>query len=224
MSERAPLPQIPERLERGPVLLLAPHPDDDLLGAGGTCALHLDQGDPVKVVVVYDGAAGDPEGYYDASTYVELRHTESREGGAKLGFEDYEFWDYPEGHEPGPAEFEAGVERLARLVRDYRPASVYAPWIGEHHLDHHVLARVARAALERAGFDGLAWGFEVWTPLVPTRIVDVTAVYERKQAGLRCHRSQLRYRATDHFLWGINANRAMYLGDGVRYGEAFRPL
>ena len=52
---------------------------------------------------------------------------------------------------------------------------------------------------------------------------DITPVFERKQRAMREHRSQLQYRPTDHFMLGINANRAMYLPDGS-YGEAFAPL
>src|SRR6185436_9862342 len=60
-SERAPLPRALLAPARGRVLLLAPHADDDVLGAGGTCALHVRQGDPLHVIVAYDGVEGDPE-------------------------------------------------------------------------------------------------------------------------------------------------------------------
>ena len=55
VSGRAPTPETVQRPRRGRVLLLAPHPDDDILGAGGTCALHVEQGDPVHVLVAYSG-------------------------------------------------------------------------------------------------------------------------------------------------------------------------
>ncbi len=55
---RAPLPEAVEAPEPGPVVLFAPHPDDDLIGPGGTVALHRRQGDAVQVVVAYDGYLG----------------------------------------------------------------------------------------------------------------------------------------------------------------------
>jgi len=221
--ERAPLPEILKAPERGRVLLVAPHPDDDVLGAGGTCALHAGQGDPVHVLVAYDGLAGDPDDRFTRESYIELRRKEARAGGKHLGLERYEFWDYPEGHEPGPEDLRAAFARVTELVRRVEPDIVYAPWIRESHVDHHVLARVVQVALHAAGFQGRAWGYEVWTPLIATRIVDITPVFERKQKAMREHLSQLRYRPTDHFMLGINANRAMYLPDGT-YGEAFSPL
>jgi len=223
-QERAPLPEALSRPAHGRVLLLAPHADDDVLGAGGTCALHAAQGDPVHVLVVYDGAVGDPERHHEPGELRALRQREARAGGAHLGLDEYEFWGYPEGHLPTPAQLREGAERLARRVRELQVDTVYAPWVGEHHLDHHVLARSARLALALAGFRGRAWGYEVWTPLVATLVVDITSVFARKSAALREHGSQLAYRDILHKGLALSAQRAMYLAPEARHGEGFAPL
>jgi LmbE family N-acetylglucosaminyl deacetylase len=224
LSERAPLPEVRARPERGRVLYIVPHADDDVLGAGGTCALHAEQGDPVHVLVVYDGVAGDPERRHDPVELRARRRAEARAGGRHLGLTDYEFWEYPEGHVPSTAELAAAAERLAKLVRAVAPDIVYAPWVGEQHVDHHVLGRAVRIALARARFRGTAWGFEVWSPLVPTRVVDISAVFEQKRAALREHTSQLAYRDILHKGLALSAHRAMYLADSARHGEGFAPL
>ena len=224
MTERAPLPEALERPERGRVLVLAPHADDDVLGCGGTAALHADQGDPVHVVIAYDGGRGDPDGRFQPEEYRELRRAEARAGGAHLGLTDYEFWDYPEGHLPSAEELLAVARRLAERVRELGIEIVYAPWVGEQHVDHHVLGRVARLALSLAGFTGKAWGYEVWTPLVPTVIVDVTSTFDRKKSALLEHETQLAYRDVVHKGLALSAQRAMYLSPEARHGEGFRPL
>lgn len=223
-DERAPLPEALAAPEAGRVLLLAPHADDDVIGAGGTAALHAAQGDPVRVLVVFDGVAGDPERRHDPEQLRRTRQAEARAGGRHLGLADYDFWDYPEGHQPGCEELRSGARRMADYVRTLAPQIVYAPWIGEHHLDHHVLARVARLGLALAGFAGRAWGYEVWTPLVPTRIVDVTALYPAKVAAIREHKSQLEYTDHVHKALGMQAQRSLYLPAAARWGEAFAPL
>jgi LmbE family N-acetylglucosaminyl deacetylase len=223
-AERCPLPEALARPPRGRVLALAPHADDDVIGCGGTCALHVEQGDPVRVVVVYSGVAGDPDRRWDPDELVRVRQEEARRGGAHLGIDDYEFWGYPEGHEPALPELLIAVRRVAATVAKLRPDVVYAPWVGEHHVDHHVTARVVRMGLALAGYDGAAWGYEVWSPLVATRIVDITPMYERKVAALREHRSQLEYLDHEHKGLGMNAHRSLYLPRESRYGEAFRPL
>lgn len=223
-SARAPLPQALTTPRPGPVLLFAPHADDDIIGPGGTAALHAAQGDSVHVVVVFDGVAGDPDGRFDPDELRQRRQDEARRGGQHLGLSSYEFWGYPEGHEPGPGEFGAAVGRVAECVRERAPQSVYAPWVGEHHLDHHVLGRVVRAALHACDFAGEAWGYEVWTPLVPTHIVDITALYEKKVAALEEHQSQLEYTDHVHKALGMQAQRSLYLPSGSLWGEAFAPL
>jgi LmbE family N-acetylglucosaminyl deacetylase len=223
--ERAPLPEALERPERGRVLLFAPHPDDDLIGAGLTAHWHALQGDPVRVVVAYDGALGGAPGQsLGRADLVALRAAEARAGGAVLGLDDYRFLGYPEGHLPGPGEFASAVAQVAGLLAEFRPDLVYGPWIGEHQIDHHVLCRVLRAALARVGFKGQAWGYEVWTPLVPTRVIDVSACFELKRRGLEKHQSQMAHTQLVHHITGLNAHRALYLPKGARYGEAFAPL
>jgi len=224
VSERAPLPTCVATPERGSVLLLSPHADDDIIGCGGTLALHNAQGDGVHVVVTFTGEAGDPEGHHDPDALRTARQREAQAGGAHLGLESYEFWPYQEGHEAADEEIMFAAQRIAGVVSDRKPDIVYAPWVGEHHIDHHNLARAARIGLELVGFQGQAWGYEVWTPLVPTLIVDITAQYELKVAALEEHRTQLEYTDHVHKALGMQAQRSLYLPEGSRYGEAFRPL
>ncbi|MEM7306545.1 MAG: PIG-L family deacetylase [Planctomycetota bacterium] len=223
-DERAPLPEALERPPEGRALVFVPHADDDVIGCGGTSALHVEQGDPVKVVVIYSGVEGDPDGRYDPAQLIELRKREAQAGGRHLGLDDYEFWGYPEGHEPPVSQLFEAAQRVAETVHGYSPDVVYAPWVGEQHIDHHVAARVVRMGLQLADFGGDAWGFEVWTPLVATRIVDITGLYQRKVAALHEHRTQLEYTDHVHKALGMHAQRSLYLPSGSRWGEAFRPL
>ncbi len=217
MAERSPLPEAVARPERGRVLALAPHPDDEVIGCGGTLVLHALQGDAVSVLVVFDGRAGLSPG-----EPAERRRREARAGGRELGVDDYAFWDLPEGHPPGGGEWRAAVHRLSGFVERLAPDAVYAPWIGEHHLDHHSVACAARLALEEIDFRGAAWGYEVWTPLVPERVVDVGASVECKRAALLRHASQGGSEMARRAL-GMCAHRSLYLPGG-RWGEAFAPL
>jgi LmbE family N-acetylglucosaminyl deacetylase len=222
MHHRAPAPATLEAPEPGTVLVLAPHPDDEVLGCGGTLCLHARQGDRVHVLVAF---AEDPDPITPVDEEAsEMRRAEARAGGAELGISAYEFWDYPDGIEPEPVLLQLASRRLATRIAEIAPRTVYAPWIGEHSIDHHVLARAALLALEMAEFDGRSWGYEVWTPLVPTRIVDITPVWEAKRAAIVRHASQLRHGDLVHRTLGLNAQRSSYLSRLARYGEAFAPL
>ena len=221
---RAPLPTLLEHPTPGRVLILAPHPDDDVIGMGGTAALHVAQGDPVHVVIAYSGLEGDPERRWEPEEYKAMRRAEAQAGGRHLGLASYEFWDYPEGHTPAPYEILKAAVYLGERVQAAAPDVVYCPWIGEHHLDHHVLARVTRLALARIGFQGTAWGYEVWSPLIPTHVLEIDGVWERKVAALREHQTQLAYVDVVHKGLAVNAQRSIYARPECRYAEGLAPL
>jgi LmbE family N-acetylglucosaminyl deacetylase len=214
---RAPQPTALTAPPRGRVLVFAPHADDEIIGCGGTLALHASQGDPVRVVIAFDGAQGLPKG-----TDASVRRDEALRGGKHLGVRDYRFLGYPEGHEPDPEAFSRASEHLARELDEFAPEFVYAPWIGEHLLDHHVLARAVDAAIALGSTRPEVWDYEVWTPLVAERVVDVTGVWEKKLAALREHATQLAHTDLVHKALGLAAHRSLYLGKDARFGEAFR--
>lgn len=217
MAGRASPPEALRRPPRGRALCLAPHADDEVIGCGGTLALHREQGDLVRVVIAFDGRLGLPAG-----ADHQVRCAEALRGGVILGLCDYLFLGYPEGHEPSTGELQQAATRLCALVAAFEPDVVYAPWIGEQHLDHSTLARAARIALQ--DFEGQAWGYEVWTPLVPERVIDVSPVWERKLAALAEHASQLAHSDLTGRMRGLAALRGVHLPVGARYGEAFHPL
>jgi N-acetylglucosamine malate deacetylase 1 len=175
------------------MLVIAPHPDDDVIGCGGTVALAADRGADVQVVVIFDGAAGDPEGRFEGEDYVALRQQEARRAGELLGVNRYHFWGLAEGHLPSEGQLEDGARRLAALVEELRPQVILAPWEGDSHPDHESVAGAVRRMIEITRYSGEVWGFEVWSPLPAEHLVDVSTVWQYKLDALREHRTQLVY-------------------------------
>jgi N-acetylglucosamine malate deacetylase 1 len=224
MTERSPLPVALSHPPRGRVLVIAPHPDDDVIGVGGTASLHAEQGDLVTVLILGDGQAGDVEQRHDPEAYTELRRAEARAGGAHLGLTDYEFWHLPEGHAISPEELGLAAKALAAHIGELGARIVYAPWVGEQHIDHHFVGRLVQISLAVAHFEGEAWGYEVWTPLVAEVVVDITSRYESKVAALREHATQLEHVDIIHKGLAVSAQRSIYLPGDARHGEAFAKL
>lgn len=192
------------------VLVLAPHADDELLGCGGTLALFAAQGVEVRVVVVFDGAAGDPEGRFEEDDYVARREAEACRGGAHLGVAHYDFWGLAEGHAPRDDELLSFVPRLAEAVRNFAPEVVLAPWRGESHADHASVARAVELWLEAAPTTCEVWGYEVWSQLEAELLVDVSSTWKQKLAALAEHETQLSYR--DLLAWSTE--------NSARFGES----
>jgi LmbE family N-acetylglucosaminyl deacetylase len=210
------------------VLVLAPHPDDEVIGVGGILALHARQGDRVHVVVAFDGAAGVPAMAPESAR--DLRCREALAGGRALSSATsaltHQFLELPEGHEPTDAEFRRGAALLARILMERRPNSVYAPWPGDAHRDHRSLASALSVALEQIPTHQRprhVWGFEVWSTLEASVLVDVTPVMEMKRAALACHASQGSDELTRRAL-GLAAWRSAHLDQDQRYAEALCPF
>lgn len=208
-------------LPAGPVLVFAPHPDDEVAGPGGVLAMHAAAGDTVRVVVATDGVNGDPDGRFAPGSYGQLRRAESLAGLRELGIDGAWFWGFPDGCVLSDSDVEWGVQKATAAIADAAPAVIYLPWQREGHPDHHALHLIALAAIDRMGWRGLALGYEVWNAMIRDVIVDVTAVIEKKRRGMLAHRSQTAYVQYDHALIGLAAYRSLVHLHGHGYGEAF---
>jgi LmbE family N-acetylglucosaminyl deacetylase len=218
---------LPEPIERqgppaGRVLCFAPHPDDEVIGPGGVLCMHRRQGDPVRVVLATDGVSGDPDGAFSADGYAELRRDESRRGLAELGVDDVGFWGYPDACIVTDADLEALADRAVDELRRFRPDVVYLPWEGESNSDHRALHLGVLRGLVQVEFTGFALGFEVWTPMPPDLLIDITAVADAKRRAIHAYRSQLHYVDYEHVIFGLHAYRSLQFRRGRGFSEAFR--
>ena len=213
-SEAIPYQSLDLRGER--LLVLAPHPDDEVIGCGGVLAQHLGDGRATRVVIVTDGSeAGD----------AAVREEESRRGLAIIGGATAEFLHFRDRQlqdHGGPLS-----EQLRTILRDFVPDLILVPSPVEMHPDHIALARTfceliqndetlfADLAVARVAF------YEVSSPIRPNALVDITAVADVKYEAVAAHRSQRTYRDYVSYARGLNAYRAMTLAPEARFAEAY---
>jgi LmbE family N-acetylglucosaminyl deacetylase/glycosyltransferase involved in cell wall biosynthesis len=213
--EAESIPYEPALLRGERLLVLAPHPDDEVIACGGLVALHLREGRAVRIVVVTDGAAQGGD--------AALREEESRRGVARLGEAELEFLRVPD----------RGLDdRAATAIREqllaFRPDLILVPSAVEIHPDHVALSRIFCELIQRDEtlFADLAVArvafYEVSQPLRPNTIVDITAVAEEKYAAIAEHQSQLAVRDYIAYARGLNAYRTMTLPAGAKYAEAYQ--
>lgn len=224
MSDRVPAslqqpsvePAVLDELASGPVLLFAPHPDDEVIGVGGTCLRHTAAGDEVHVIVAYDGALG-RRGYehMEDAAFVALRQDECRAACDALGFASVMFLGHPEGRELSDDDLAKGAGQMAALIRRFAPRTVYAPWQGESHPDHHTLACAVAVAFDtlHASDDPVPelWTYEVWSTFPPSHVVDISAQWLAKASALALHHSQSSVRDLSHYVEGLNHYRSLYI-------------
>jgi LmbE family N-acetylglucosaminyl deacetylase len=198
------------------LLVLAPHPDDDVIGCGGTIRKAVQKGAKVKVVYLTDGRFGNNS--YSEKELIEIRKTEALNGLRVLGCDDAVFFGNPD---MGLQVDEQNVGRLHQLLEEYHPTAIFIPSFQEMPPDHLMTARIAAHALRRYEREVQCYGYEVWVPLIPTILVDITDVIEIKVEAIRQHRSQVAVSDYSVKIKGLNSYRSMYARKEVDYCEAF---
>ncbi len=180
-------PLLPKEALRPPVLVLAAHPDDEVIGAGGMLAWHRAQGHPVTVVHLTDGALGDPSGR--EADIRAVRRREGREALAVLGIDDVRSLDFPDGSLP---EHLDGVAAALRgLFREIAPQTLYSFFFTEAHRDHRALAAATAAAAHELADDCRCLLYGVNQVVCGGTMFEMGAFVEQKQRALSAFQSQI---------------------------------
>ena len=217
----------------GPVLVLAPHMDDEIVGCGGALRKHVLAGVPVTSVIVTDGRRGNPDIYRDASLgkeaiaqaesqMVDRRKQESTAAAEIMGVENLVFLDMPDGNlQPT----QSVIDRLIEILNRVKPALIYLPSMLDTHLDHWATSRIFHRCLKAISKDMhpslRLREYEVWSPLLANRLVDIEDVVDVKRQALLQFKTQLERFDLVHVSLGLNAFRSMYPFKGRGHAEAF---
>ena len=203
------------------VLVIAPHPDDEAIGCGGTICLHSARGDHVTAVFLTSGEQGLK--HLACEKAWRVREAEARQSAAILGIVDLEFlrladWSSRE-------QIRSAAPRLRAVLNREMPELIYLPHPGEWHPDHQAALACLRAALRGwRGPEPALRGYEVWTPLGHyDEVEDISKVMLRKLRALRAHRSQLRGWDYARAITGLNQYRGV-MAAKCRYAEVFQTL
>jgi len=214
-------PLLPRDPLQGPVLVLAAHPDDEVIGAGAMLAWHAQRGHAVTVVHATDGALGDPGAREHDIRAV--RRAEGVEALARLGIGAPRHWDLPDGGLP--EHLGLLTDRVAAVMREVQPQTMYSFHAGEAHRDHRAIAAATAAAAHSLPPDCrcLLYGVNFVPP--GGTLFDVTDTYPRCYRALQAYGSQNAYidlpGMSEHRCRAATVNLDI---PGVLYGEMFLDL
>ncbi|MGZ4493541.1 MAG: PIG-L deacetylase family protein [Nocardioides sp.] len=203
------------------VLVIGAHPDDELLGPGGTLAHHVRDGDDVHALVVADGATSR---YSDGMVTV-LAGAAGR-AAKTIGFASLRLEGLPDQRLDRLPAVEV-TQALESVVDDIRPQLVYTHFPGDVNSDHGIVARAAWVAcrpyvapyllrfavFETPSSTEWAWPLEEGR-FAPNLFVDITRTLDQKLAALECYESELRPYPHPRSLRALR-ERAAYWGSTV---------
>lgn len=183
----------------GRTIVVAPHPDDEVLGAGGTIARLAAEGGDVHVVVVTEGK---PPAF--AADLIRRVQAEAREAHALLGVRQTHWLGLPAAALAETAHSDLNAA-LLRIFTDLRPKTVLVPFVGDIHADHQLvfLSSLVASRPHHHGFPERILAYETlsetnWNApylapnFVPNVFIDISRTLGAKTAAMRCFQSQLR--------------------------------
>ncbi len=189
----------------GKTLAVAPHPDDESLGCGGTLAILSKLRIETAVLWVSDGAGSHPNSQvYAPPKLANLREAEGKMALDKLGVgrRNSFFLRLADGAIPFPGEpdFEKAADAARAVLETFEPKTLLLPWRRDPHRDHRatwqLLSRAARD-LNIQTFEYLVWAFERAQPQdwpqnseASAFVVSIADVKTRKMTAIRAHASQ----------------------------------
>ena len=123
------------------VLVIAPHPDDEILGVGGTISKRVKEGHDVFVCVVTKGYSP-----LFAEEFVEQTRKEAKEAHSFLGIKETIFLDFPAVMLESIPRYELNG-KLTEVIQSVQPDEVYIPHRGDMQLDHQMVVDASMVCL-----------------------------------------------------------------------------
>ena len=212
------------------VLVIAPHPDDEILGVGGTIAKRTAAGDEVYVCIVTKGCQP-----LFSEEFIEQGRSEARKSHAFLGVGETFFLDFPAVMLETVARYELN-DKISQVIQKVQPDEVYIPHRGDMQLDHQMVVDAAMVALRPKyehvvsrvyAYETLSetgWNIpNVENEFIPTVYEDITDTLEKKLEAMKIFESQLAEFPNARSIGALEA-LAKYRGAtvNVRAAEAFQ--
>lgn len=218
------------------VLVLAAHPDDEVLGVGGTIARHALAGDQVHIVIAAEGATARDPVRNAGSRREELEQLKnaSQRAAQELGAASVRFLGFPD-NRCDSVDLLDLVKAVEAAMVDLRPSTVYVHHAGDLNIDHRLLHEAAVTACRPlpAQTAVRVLAFETassteWAPpgsqpaFAPNVFVNIKPHWEKKLAALRAYRQEMRPWPHARSLEAIETlGRWRGASAGVEMAEAF---
>jgi len=187
------------------ILVVAAHPDDEVLGCGGTIARRVEEGREVHIAILGEGITSRYEDRDEADQdLVESLKETSREVGAFLGAEEVYLRSFPDNRFDTVPLLNV-VKAIEELIDEIEPETVYTQHGGDLNMDHKIVYRATLTAT-RPMTDCLVqevyayevassteWAFQEFSPpFRPNTFVDVEETLKKKVEAMQMYETEAR--------------------------------
>lgn len=214
------------------ILIIAPHPDDEVLGCGGVMKKLAIQGNQVFVLIASRGK----EGLYSEDRILNVRN-EALEAHKVLGVKETRFLDF-NAPELDLVSISVLSAAISEIISEFRPDTIFLPHSGDIHHDHKAVFNAGLVAVRPV--NGLAvrhvYSYETlseteWAApksdeiFIPTYFVNISETFSFKIEAMKCYSTQLRKFPNPRSIKAIEA-LSNYRGStvGFAHAEAFTTI
>ncbi|GFN34309.1 PIG-L deacetylase family protein [Tepidimicrobium xylanilyticum] len=172
------------------ILFIAPHVDDETIGAGGTLLMHGEKGDRIVCLYVADG--GGAVSNLDKESLIQLRKEEANKIKDLIGMDKVYFLDIPDGQVIVKDKY---IDKVYSILIKENPDIIYVPFLLDGHIDHVNSARIVIESIKRwnSSFNHI-YMYSVNTPIRPDIINSITIMdkhlFQKKNSLYRVFESQ----------------------------------
>jgi len=214
------------------ILVIAPHPDDDVLGCGGIMKKYSQAGHKVYVLISTRGASR----FYSEEKIENVR-TETLRAHTILGVTDTIFLDFPAPDLDMVSQADIS-QKIARNIQSLEIDTLYLPHGGDIHHDHKIVfnaglvaSRPIKGQSVKRIFSYETLSETEWAApfscdnFIPTNFINISDVFAFKLRAMECFKSQLREFPSSRSLKSIEA-LSNYRGStvGFDHAEAFMTI
>ncbi|GGO85157.1 PIG-L domain-containing protein [Marinobacterium nitratireducens] len=191
------------------VLVVAAHPDDEVLGCGGTIARHVAEGDTVHVLFIADGVSSRGEGKEE----LVKREQAAFKAHKILGVAEVSYLGLPDNRLDSLALLDV-VQYVEKVINAFYPNIIYTHHFGDLNVDHCIAHQAVMTACrplpessvrEIFAFEVLSstdWATPQINPFIPNHYVDISKYLELKMEALEAYSLEMRdiphSRSIDH--------------------------
>ena len=219
-------------LNFGKTLVVAAHPDDEVLGCGGLIAKLINQGEQVRVVFIAEGTSCRYEALNKkVQEEINFRNQCSIEAIRSLGVSSHNFYNLPCGRLDKEPIIEI-AKIIQKEISEYIPTTVLTHSSNDVHIDHKITYRAVVQATRPVGkivknllsFEILSsteWNYtEAFKPNI---FVDVTSTINAKINAMHCYSTEQPKYPHPRSDQGIRSLASMRGSQsGVEYAEGFK--
>lgn len=175
------------------ILILSPHPDDEIIGLGGLILQILQRKGKVYIVYLTDGEGSNAHPDKERIKKERFLLTENILNELMISRERAHWLHLRDGGIPdrGNKSFSKVSEKLAEIIDQTKPEAVFATHFLDKHVDHIACYELAKEAVKKSSFKPFLWFYWVWAPffLFPWQLVktlrskkiDIKLQYPRKK-------------------------------------------